>query len=162
MANNDDSGLIGKKKPFRIYSPRKKRYIIVGVTVSIALTLVLVLSVGLGVALKSAGKDKCEATERFDCLPGRDVKSSECLRRGCCWDDSLKDGSPQCLYPDGYILGYDVTSLGDSSLGLTLNLSWSKQSHFSPEQFPYPGLVKKLTVHALFETNKRLHVKVSE
>jgi alpha-glucosidase (family GH31 glycosyl hydrolase) len=165
--DEDDSGLMGKGRSLTIYSPRKKQlYIVIGVIGAVSLALVVVFSVGLGVGLQSSdhSKAKCKATERFDCLPGRTVKSSECLRRGCCWDDSVNDGSPQCFYPDGYILGYEVTSFGSSSgslsPGLTLNLSYSKQSHFSPDQFPYPGLVKKLTVLVLFETSRRLHVKI--
>lgn len=165
LATDDDDGLVEKRKTRRVYSPRKKCFIAIGVAVGAAVVVsVIVLGVSLGVGLQSGGgSDKCKAVEtyrRFDCLPGRNTDASECSRRGCCWDGGVTDGSPQCFYPDDYVQGYEVSSVHHYDVGPTILLSWLEESHFSPEQFPYPGVVNSLAVKALFETNKRLHVKV--
>ena len=165
-SDHDDSGLIGKRKTLRAYSPQIRRRIVVGVAVGLVI-IIIILGVGLGAGLGNSGSSRstCEQVdklERFNCFPGRNTNAAECSRRGCCWNDEVTDNSPRCYYAADYVQGYEVSSVEHSDLGPMLYLSWLKKSYFSADQFPYPGAVEKLAVKALFETNNRLHVKVSK
>lgn len=108
--------------------------------------------------------------EKFDCFPEKNVTKEGCLNRGCCWREdkarrkpffsadvnvtqTLVD-VPYCYYPRNFS-SYKVASKRDTKLGFSMGLSGE------PPRY-YPGGVKHLTVDVSFETDQRLHVKITD
>lgn len=103
-------------------------------------------------------KDK----EKFDCFPEDGADRSKCEERGCCWiplkhkSKRLKGVSldvPYCFYPVNY-QSYKYVNMTETAFGLVAYLKRSFRS-------PYPNDVETVKMTVRYETENRLHIKVS-
>lgn len=93
-----------------------------------------------------------EEGEKFDCLPRGQIDEKSCKARGCCWQTG-SSGAPWCFYPKSYG-GYKY-------LNVTRRKNGARA--FLVRTFPssYPNDVKLLRLDAQYQSNERLHVRVS-
>lgn len=99
---------------------------------------------------------------RFDCYPERDVVVTKelCENRGCCFIEGLepqnrsKGGVPWCFYPPDFP-SYTLASLNKTDLGLLGILRRKVKSY-------YPKDIEKLLLEVIFETDTRLHIKLTD
>ena len=93
-------------------------------------------------------------SQRFNCLPGVSgpINREDCSALGCCWDEST---APFCYHSSdsGYTVEqkFQHTALGISGC---LAPKQRKSSSFGEN-------VRRLCVNISFETEQRLHIKVS-
>jgi len=121
------------------------------------LLLALLASVAAGAHAQSCAVD---GPSRTDCgYVG--VTQPECEAKGCCWSP-IEDGSgnyPWCFYKDARSCGgYIVTSEQTTPLGVDLELSMPTGQGCQL----YGEDVQSLLVRVEFETEHRLHVKISD
>lgn len=97
---------------------------------------------------------------RFDCYPERHVVVTQelCESRGCCFIESPppaggKRGVPWCFYPPDFP-SYTLESLNQTALGMVGLLVRREKAY-------YPQDIKTLRLDVEFETDTRLHIKVS-
>lgn len=104
------------------------------------------------------------AAWRFDCYPERGVVVTRelCEARKCCFipasssarGKSRKNGIPWCFYPPDFP-SYSLVSLNDTSMGLKGTLVKDVKTY-------YPGDILTLEMEIKYETDTRLHVRVSK
>lgn len=99
-------------------------------------------------------------SHRFDCYPERHVVVTQelCESRGCCFIESLlpaggKQGVPWCFYPPDFP-SYTLDSLNQTALGMVGLLVRREKAY-------YPRDIEMLRLDVEFETDTRLHIKVS-
>ena len=139
---------------------RWKKFAILIATIAVVIALLAIAAVALSLTLAPRGAPKQEAyfcqlstSQRFDCLPGLEDPSSEaCAALGCCWDEST---APSCYHSsDG---GYTVEQeFQHTELGISGCLA-PKQTQSST----FGQNLRRLCVNISFETEDRLHIKVS-
>lgn len=100
--------------------------------------------------------------ERFDCFPETNANIDGCAARGCCWavpkedETTVKNGNinvPYCFYPTNYA-SYTYVNITDTAYGLVAFLKRQFKS-------AYPDDVEIIKMTVKYETNDRLHVKVT-
>ncbi|XP_034987341.2 lysosomal alpha-glucosidase isoform X1 [Zootoca vivipara] len=98
---------------------------------------------------------------RFDCFPERStvVTRELCEARGCCfvdgdWPSGSARGVPWCFYPPDFP-SYTLGSLNETKLGVRGFLTRKAKTY-------YPKDVEKLQLSVEFETDARLHVKITD
>lgn len=105
---------------------------------------------------------------RFDCYPEREVIVTRelCEARNCCFipassgsssatpQPSGRNGLPWCFYPADFP-SYSLVSVNDTSLGQKGTLVREVKTY-------YPADILTLQVDIRYETDTRLHVRVSE
>lgn len=104
---------------------------------------------------------------RFDCYPERGVIVTQdlCEARNCCFVSASsnsssatrppgRNGVPWCFYPLDFP-SYSLVSMNDTSLGKKGKLVKEVKTY-------YPGDILTLDMELLYETDTRLHVRVSE
>ncbi|XP_078521078.1 lysosomal alpha-glucosidase-like [Lissotriton helveticus] len=99
---------------------------------------------------------------RFDCYPERDVVVTKelCENRGCCFIKGLETqnrsngGVPWCFYPPDFP-SYTLERLNHTDLGLLGILRRKVKSY-------YPKDIEKLLLEVIFETDTRLHIKLTD
>ncbi|KAH0632013.1 hypothetical protein JD844_020013, partial [Phrynosoma platyrhinos] len=98
---------------------------------------------------------------RFDCYPERNtvVTRELCEARGCCFVDSDQSsgstsGVPWCFYPPDFP-SYTLGSMNETELGLVGFLTRKAKAY-------YPKDIEKLQLSVEFETDTRLHVKITD
>ncbi|XP_020659956.3 lysosomal alpha-glucosidase [Pogona vitticeps] len=98
---------------------------------------------------------------RFDCYPERNVVVTRelCEGRGCCFVDSQQgsgatSGVPWCFYPPDFP-SYTLGSVNETELGMVGFLTRKTKTY-------YPKDIEKLQLSVEFETDARLHVKITD
>nr|XP_060642833.1 lysosomal alpha-glucosidase-like [Anolis sagrei ordinatus] len=98
---------------------------------------------------------------RFDCYPERNtvVTRELCEARGCCFVDSDQssgstNGVPWCFYPPDFP-SYTLGNVNETEMGLVGFLTRKAKAY-------YPKDVEKLQLSVEFETDTRLHVKITD
>uniref|UniRef100_A0A146LXI0 Lysosomal alpha-glucosidase n=2 Tax=Lygus hesperus TaxID=30085 RepID=A0A146LXI0_LYGHE len=78
--------------------------------------------------------DACAAIKelRFDCFPQGTVSQTECVNRGCCYQESTGP-IPSCFYPAGYA-SYNYTNILFNDDNITAELTASFKSPY-PKQY---------------------------
>uniref|UniRef100_A0A7M4G243 Integrator complex subunit 1 n=1 Tax=Crocodylus porosus TaxID=8502 RepID=A0A7M4G243_CROPO len=135
------------------------------------LAVAILLSAGTVWVLRQASKgrhaqtppEKCSSvTEplRFDCYPERNVVVTQelCEARGCCFIErdqasGSRQGVPWCFYPPDFP-SYVLESLNQTELGMVGLLRRKVKAY-------YPRDIETLQLSVEFETDTRLHIKVS-
>ncbi|NWX89039.1 LYAG glucosidase, partial [Nothoprocta pentlandii] len=102
---------------------------------------------------------KCLAvpqSQRFDCYPERRVVVTQelCESRGCCFVQGAARGAPWCFYPRDFP-SYTLQSLNQTALGMTGLLVRAQKAY-------YPRDVGTLRLDVRFETDTRLHIKITD
>ena len=140
---------------------RWKKFAILIVVISVVIALLAVAAVALSLTLAPRrapehGIDSCRlsTSQRFNCLPGLSVPSRDaCSVQGCCWDESA---TPSCYHSSdsGYTVKQEFqhTELGISGC---LTPKQARSSSFGQN-------LRRLCVNISFETEERLHIKVSQ
>uniref|UniRef100_A0A8D0G2F7 P-type domain-containing protein n=1 Tax=Sphenodon punctatus TaxID=8508 RepID=A0A8D0G2F7_SPHPU len=108
--------------------------------------------------------EKCSSVPeslRFDCYPERNVVVTQelCESRGCCFMESdrpwdSRGGLPWCFYSPDFP-SYALESLNQTELGLKGLLTRKVKTY-------YPRDIEKLQLSAEFETDTRLHIKITD
>nr|XP_008162912.2 lysosomal alpha-glucosidase-like isoform X1 [Chrysemys picta bellii] len=108
--------------------------------------------------------EKCSAVPeplRFDCYPERNVVVTKelCESRGCCFierDQPLgsRSGVPWCFYPPDFP-SYTLESLNQTELGMVGLLRRKVKAY-------YPRDIERLQLSVEFETDTRLHIKITD
>ncbi|NXE37801.1 LYAG glucosidase, partial [Ptilorrhoa leucosticta] len=100
-------------------------------------------------------------SHRFDCYPERRVVVTQelCESRGCCFIQSPppaegKRGVPWCFYPPDFP-SYSLESLNHTALGMVGLLVRREKAY-------YPRDIEKLRLDVEFETDTRLHIKITD
>ncbi|NXA75611.1 LYAG glucosidase, partial [Thryothorus ludovicianus] len=100
-------------------------------------------------------------SRRFDCYPERRVVVTQelCESRGCCFIQSPlpaegKQGVPWCFYPPDFP-SYALESLNQTALGMVGLLVRREKAY-------YPRDIEKLRLDVEFETDTRLHIKITD
>uniref|UniRef100_U3KHM3 P-type domain-containing protein n=1 Tax=Ficedula albicollis TaxID=59894 RepID=U3KHM3_FICAL len=100
-------------------------------------------------------------SQRFDCYPERRVVVTQelCESRGCCFIQSPplaegKQGVPWCFYPPDFP-SYALESLNQTALGMVGVLVRREKAY-------YPRDIEKLRLDVEFETDTRLHIKITD
>lgn len=116
----------------------------------------------------SPPNSKCDLIDnnrKFDCYPKGLADQKSCEERGCCWsvpknitnssdENSFNDISvPYCYYPKDFAI-YKFVNLTVADFGAT---GFMKAEYASP----YPDNKQILKIDVKYETETRLHVKVS-
>uniref|UniRef100_A0A8C7E2A0 P-type domain-containing protein n=1 Tax=Naja naja TaxID=35670 RepID=A0A8C7E2A0_NAJNA len=98
---------------------------------------------------------------RFDCYPEKSVIVTQklCESRGCCFVDGETpiariNGVPWCFYPPDFP-SYSLGSMNKTDLGLVGFLTRGTKTY-------YPKDIEKLQLRVEFETDSRLHVKITD
>ncbi|XP_030635382.1 lysosomal alpha-glucosidase [Chanos chanos] len=102
---------------------------------------------------------------RFDCYPERGVvvTMEMCQARNCCFiprEVTVKPGSqrpngvPWCFYPPEFP-SYTMVSLNDTAMGYEGTLIRKQQTY-------YPKDIETLQLDVLYESDNRLHVKITD
>ncbi|XP_069036870.1 lysosomal alpha-glucosidase [Lepisosteus oculatus] len=118
-----------------------------------------------GAASGEADPDTCRAipeSHRFDCYPesGVVVTRELCEARNCCFiqvsaePPPAKNGVPWCFYPPSFPT-YTLDSLNDTTLGYIGQLTKKEKTH-------YPRDIETLQLDVMYETDSRLHVKITD
>ena len=99
-------------------------------------------------------------SHRFDCYPEQHVVVTQelCESRGCCFIERPppaggKRGVPWCFYPPDFP-SYVLESLNQTALGMVGLLVRREKAY-------YPRDIEMLRLDVEFETDTRLHIKVS-
>lgn len=136
----------------------KKCLLVSAVFIVFVLLCLAVLVVILPVYLLRGNSivDNCslDAGDRFDCLPGfSTVNQSVCSHHGCCWQ---ANSTVPCFYSrhSGYVV---VGESQSTSLGDRVILERKTDEVGSP----YGYDIQPLVVDISYETESRLHIKVS-
>lgn len=94
---------------------------------------------------------------KFDCHPEQGASADSCNSRRCCWfpkeTNASKISIPFCYYPINYP-GYRITETIPTKNGYDVIFERSVLS-------PYQDDVKQIRMRVRFETQYRLHVKVT-
>ncbi|XP_030067173.1 lysosomal alpha-glucosidase [Microcaecilia unicolor] len=104
--------------------------------------------------------DKCSSVlddRRFDCYPERDVVVTRelCENRGCCFlEVSRGRGIPWCFYPPDFP-SYTLEEVNQTSLGLRGLLRRKVKAYYVRD-------IERLQLSVNFETNTRLHIKLTD
>ena len=143
---------------------RSKKLVILVAVVSVSvITLTAIAAIALFLSLAPRQREhqhvpfSCQLStyQRFDCLPGvEDPKRETCSTLpGCCWNDSAK---PYCYHSSES--GYSVEqAFQHTAVGISGCLARKQlQSSIFGQNLP------RLCVNITFETEDRLHVKVSQ
>ncbi|XP_010016043.1 PREDICTED: lysosomal alpha-glucosidase-like, partial [Nestor notabilis] len=100
-------------------------------------------------------------SHRFDCYPERRVVVTQelCESRGCCFIESPppaggKRGVPWCFYPPDFP-SYTLESLNQTALGMVGLLVRREKAY-------YPRDIEMLRLDVEFETDMRLHIKITD
>uniref|UniRef100_A0A8B9FBH4 P-type domain-containing protein n=1 Tax=Amazona collaria TaxID=241587 RepID=A0A8B9FBH4_9PSIT len=100
-------------------------------------------------------------SHRFDCYPERHVVVTQqlCESRGCCFIESPppaagKRGVPWCFYPPDFP-SYTLESLNETALGMVGLLVRREKAY-------YPRDIEMLRLDVEFETDTRLHIKITD
>uniref|UniRef100_A0A8C9UDN8 P-type domain-containing protein n=1 Tax=Serinus canaria TaxID=9135 RepID=A0A8C9UDN8_SERCA len=100
-------------------------------------------------------------SHRFDCYPERRVVVTQelCESRGCCFIQSPplaegKQGVPWCFYPPDFP-SYTLESLNQTALGMVGLLVRREKAY-------YPRDIERLRLDVEFETDTRLHIKITD
>uniref|UniRef100_A0A8C3KGT3 P-type domain-containing protein n=1 Tax=Calidris pygmaea TaxID=425635 RepID=A0A8C3KGT3_9CHAR len=100
-------------------------------------------------------------SHRFDCYPERHVVVTQelCESRGCCFIQSPplaggKRGVPWCFYPPDFP-SYALDSLNQTALGMVGLLVRREKAY-------YPRDIMMLRLDVEFETDTRLHIKITD
>uniref|UniRef100_A0A8B9QGR7 P-type domain-containing protein n=1 Tax=Apteryx owenii TaxID=8824 RepID=A0A8B9QGR7_APTOW len=100
-------------------------------------------------------------SHRFDCYPERRVVVTQelCESRGCCFIESSppaggKRGVPWCFYPRDFP-SYTLQSLNQTALGMVGLLVRREKAY-------YPRDIETLRLDVEFETDTRLHLKITD
>ncbi|NXN29051.1 LYAG glucosidase, partial [Nycticryphes semicollaris] len=100
-------------------------------------------------------------SHRFDCYPERHVVVTQelCESRGCCFIQSPplaggKRGVPWCFYPPDFP-SYALESLNQTALGMVGLLVRREKAY-------YPRDIEMLRLDVEFETDTRLHIKITD
>ena len=103
-----------------------------------------------------AKNDVCGVIEnkRFDCFPEPNSNEHDCRRRGCCWRPATHEKVPYCFYGSAYF-GYEVCNVKETTSGFVLDLCLRGPGG------QFGKNIKKLKADFKFESNTRLHVKVT-
>ncbi|XP_048349411.1 lysosomal alpha-glucosidase-like [Sphaerodactylus townsendi] len=98
---------------------------------------------------------------RFDCYPERGtvVTKELCEKRGCCFVETDRAsgnarGVPWCFYPQDFP-SYTLGSLNETQLGTVGFLTRQTKTY-------YPRDIETLQLSVEFETDTRLHVKITD
>uniref|UniRef100_A0A7M4FH22 Integrator complex subunit 1 n=1 Tax=Crocodylus porosus TaxID=8502 RepID=A0A7M4FH22_CROPO len=136
------------------------------------LAVAILLSAGTVWVLRQASKgrhaqtppEKCSSvTEplRFDCYPERNVVVTQelCEARGCCFIErdqasGSRQGVPWCFYPPDFP-SYVLESLNQTELGMVGLLRRKVKAY-------YPRDIETLQLSVEFETDTRLHIKITD
>uniref|UniRef100_A0A8D8XLI2 Lysosomal alpha-glucosidase n=1 Tax=Cacopsylla melanoneura TaxID=428564 RepID=A0A8D8XLI2_9HEMI len=97
---------------------------------------------------------KIQDEDRFDCYPGPSPTKDSCTARGCCWSLSSNSKVPACYYPHG-LESYRIVQYQNHSHGL--DVYWKNKI-----ASPYGSDVKLLKMSVTFETETRVHVKITD
>ncbi|XP_043945694.1 lysosomal alpha-glucosidase-like [Protopterus annectens] len=99
--------------------------------------------------------------QRFDCYPESNVVVTQelCENRNCCFmkvpsSSSSKSGVPWCFYPPDFP-SYSMDALNITEEGYIGKLSRKQKSY-------YPKDIETLQLNAIFETDTRLHIKITD
>ncbi|XP_040976019.1 lysosomal alpha-glucosidase-like isoform X6 [Aquila chrysaetos chrysaetos] len=100
-------------------------------------------------------------SHRFDCYPERHMVVTQelCESRGCCFIESPlpaggKQGVPWCFYPPDFP-SYTLESLNQTALGMVGLLVRREKAY-------YPRDIEMLRLDVEFETDTRLHIKITD
>nr|XP_005999031.1 PREDICTED: lysosomal alpha-glucosidase-like [Latimeria chalumnae] len=100
-------------------------------------------------------------THRFNCYPEIYVivTRSLCESRGCCFikmplPPPGKGGVPWCFYPPNFP-SYSLDRLNKTGLGFSGELTRKTKTY-------YPKDIERLELNVTFETNSRLHIKITD
>ncbi|XP_068764111.1 lysosomal alpha-glucosidase-like isoform X5 [Struthio camelus] len=100
-------------------------------------------------------------SQRFDCYPERRVVVTQelCESRGCCFIETPppaggKRGVPWCFYPRDFP-SYTLQSLNQTALGMVGLLLRREKTY-------YPRDIEMLRLDVEFETDTRLHLKITD
>ncbi|NWU25668.1 LYAG glucosidase, partial [Dyaphorophyia castanea] len=100
-------------------------------------------------------------SHRFDCYPEQRVVVTQelCESRGCCFIQTPapaegKRGVPWCFYPPDFP-SYTLESLNQTALGMVGLLVRREKAY-------YPRDIEKLRLDVEFETDTRLHIKITD
>ncbi|NXY72640.1 LYAG glucosidase, partial [Glareola pratincola] len=100
-------------------------------------------------------------SHRFDCYPERRVVVTQelCESRGCCFIETPppaggKRGVPWCFYPPDFP-SYSLESLNQTALGMVGLLVRREKAY-------YPRDIEMLRLDVEFETDTRLHIKITD
>nr|XP_022907549.1 lysosomal alpha-glucosidase-like [Onthophagus taurus] len=101
-------------------------------------------------------------SEKFDCYPEDGANQQKCEERGCCWvskkQQRIRNGVPldipYCFYPGNYPT-YKYVNITETAFGLVAFLKRNYRSG-------YPNDTEVLKMIVKFETDKRLHVKLTD
>uniref|UniRef100_A0A3B3SMS2 Alpha glucosidase 2 n=1 Tax=Paramormyrops kingsleyae TaxID=1676925 RepID=A0A3B3SMS2_9TELE len=98
---------------------------------------------------------------RFDCYPERIVVTQDlCEARNCCFvqvspeNPPSKNGIPWCFYSPDFPT-YSVATLNETQLGYTAQLKKAEKTY-------YPMDIETVQLDVMFETDSRLHVKITD
>lgn len=95
-----------------------------------------------------------QLSDRFDCFPRGIASEQACMARGCCWKPVQANSlEPWCFYPNNY-KSYQIETvqlMGDGQTSLVY-----RNIHKST----YPDDVEYVRVDVVYETEKRLRVKI--
>ncbi|KAK5608749.1 hypothetical protein CRENBAI_020963 [Crenichthys baileyi] len=100
--------------------------------------------------------ERHEELERFDCYPEENADETKCKDRGCLWKQSNTEGAPLCYYPSDY--GYAVTTIEETSSGITLNITRNMKYRSSGR--PDSPDVNNLHVQIWYHTSNMLQFKI--
>ena len=106
-----------------------------------------------------------ESSARFDCYPEPGANSHRCAARGCCWhlrtvseptvSKKQRINIPYCFFPTNYN-GYTLDQTRDTDTGFTARVLRPRSSRSGR-----PDDVFELKLEVIFETQTRLHFKVT-
>ncbi|XP_034024674.1 maltase-glucoamylase, intestinal [Thalassophryne amazonica] len=91
---------------------------------------------------------------RFDCHPEENADEAKCKARGCIWEPSAS--GPWCIYPEDY--GYAVTSVEETSSGITLDITRNKKYKSSGR--PKSTDIDTLRVEVRYHSSNMLQFKI--
>ncbi|KAK8792779.1 hypothetical protein WA158_004943 [Blastocystis sp. Blastoise] len=109
--------------------------------------------------LASSLSDQCDIPDidRLDCLPviHGDIQE-DCASHGCCYMPAQSNmGQPWCYLPKNF--GYSTSELKREERKDTATLLKHEETNI-----PYPNPVNKLHLETIYETDKRLHIKITD
>ncbi|KRT80072.1 hypothetical protein AMK59_6616, partial [Oryctes borbonicus] len=102
--------------------------------------------------------------DKFDCYPEDGANEQKCNSRGCCWlatklkrnhdrDIRVPLNTPYCFYPASYPT-YKYVNASETAFGSIIFLKRNYQS-------PYPNDAETLKMVVKYETQDRLHIKIT-
>ncbi|XP_072039745.1 sucrase-isomaltase, intestinal-like [Amphiura filiformis] len=100
------------------------------------------------------GSDPEKDIWRVDCAPDGGFDNDICMNRGCNFMGTSVPNAPICYFPEDR--GYKMTAQEDTATGYKITLQ--KQGTYTL----FGGDVETLTMDVHFETNGRLHIKITD